>query len=67
MSSFQFVFLARILSVSGMGIGVYAGMSDPKQDPKPTQTDVQNTPPEEQNVDRDGRERMPNEQTDNKY
>lgn len=41
-------------------------MSEKKPDPKPTETEVKNTPEREQNVDRDGRERMPNEHTDTK-
>lgn len=41
-------------------------MDEQKQDPKPTETDVQNTPEHEQNVDRDGGERMPNQQTNEK-
>jgi hypothetical protein len=41
-------------------------MADPKQDPKPTETDVQNKPEEEKNLDADGRERQPPDHTDRK-
>jgi hypothetical protein len=41
-------------------------MPDPKSDPKPTETDVENTPEQDQNLDRDGRERQPNQQSDKK-
>jgi hypothetical protein len=40
-------------------------MGDPKQ-PKPAEGDVKNTKEEEKNLDRDGRERQPNQQTDRK-
>lgn len=36
------------------------------KNPKPTEEDVKRTPAENQSVDRDGRERQPNEQTDEK-
>ncbi len=48
------------------GIAVQVEMSQETNDSKPTETDVKNTPPEEKNVDRDGRERMPNQQTGSK-
>jgi hypothetical protein len=35
-------------------------------DPKPTETDVNQTPEEEKNLDRDGRERQPNQHTNDK-
>ena len=37
-----------------------------KQEPKPTEDEVNNTPEHEKNVDRDGGERQPNQQTDRK-
>lgn len=41
-------------------------MSDPKKDPKPTETDVQNKPEEEKHLDRDGGERQPSDQSNQK-
>lgn len=41
-------------------------MADPKPAPKPTEEDVRNTKEEDKNLDRDGRERQPNEHTDRK-
>ena len=41
-------------------------MADPKPNPKPTEDDVVHTKEEDKNLDRDGRERQPNEQTDEK-
>ncbi len=38
--------------------------SQPKPNPKPTEEDINNPEQQEQNVDRDGRERYPNEQAD---
>jgi hypothetical protein len=36
-------------------------MADPKPDPKPTETDVQDKPEEQKHVDRDGGERQPSD------
>lgn len=36
----------------------------PKPNPKPTEEDVNEPNQQEQNIDRDGRERYPNEQAD---
>ena len=41
-------------------------MADQKQDPKPTETDVQNKPEHEKNLDTDGGERQPTDVTDKK-
>jgi hypothetical protein len=41
-------------------------MADSKPVPKPTDEEVRNTKEEDKNLDRDGRERQPNEQTDKK-
>lgn len=41
-------------------------MADKQPSPKPTEDDVVHTGEEEKNVDRDGRERQPNQQTDQK-
>ena len=41
-------------------------MAEPKTNPKPTEEDVRKTKEEEKNVDRDGGERQPNQQTDKK-
>lgn len=41
-------------------------MNDPKKEPAPTETDVKNTPEDQQNLDRDGGERQPNQQSDSK-
>jgi hypothetical protein len=38
---------------------------EPKPNPKPTEEDINNPQQQEQNVDRDGRERYPDEQADN--
>lgn len=40
--------------------------TDPKPAQKPTEKDVKNTKEEDKNVDRDGRERQPNQHTDKK-
>jgi len=41
-------------------------MTEPKKEQKPTEKDVEQTPEEAKNLDRDGRERQPNEHTDEK-
>ena len=38
--------------------------AEPKPNPKPTEQDINNPTQQEQNVDRDGRERYPNEQAE---
>ncbi|MDQ2842357.1 MAG: hypothetical protein M3Y72_15200 [Acidobacteriota bacterium] len=40
--------------------------TDPKPKDKPAEKDVQGTKEEDKNVDRDGRERQPNQHTDKK-
>lgn len=39
---------------------------DPKPQRKPTEKDVQHTPEEQKNVDRDGGQRQPTDHTDKK-
>lgn len=41
-------------------------MTTKKDDPKPTEADVVNKPEEEKNVDRDGGERQPSDQSSTK-
>jgi len=41
-------------------------MATSKPNPKPTEEDVVNKPEDEKNVDRDGRERQPTDQSDEK-
>jgi hypothetical protein len=41
-------------------------MADPKEEPKPTETDVRNKPEHEKNIDRDGGERQPTDVSDKK-
>lgn len=38
--------------------------AEPKPNPKPTEEDINDIKQQEQNVDRDGRERFPNEQAE---
>lgn len=40
--------------------------TNPKPSDKPTENDVRNTDEDEKNLDRDGRERQPNQHTDHK-
>ncbi len=40
--------------------------TDPKPTDKPTEKDVQNTPEQDKNVDRDGGERQPNQVSNDK-
>jgi hypothetical protein len=39
-------------------------MAEPKPNPKPTEEDINDPKQQEQNMDRDGRERYPDEQAD---
>lgn len=41
-------------------------MADQKQEPKPADSDVENKPEHEKNLDRDGGERQPTDVTDEK-